>query len=60
MSDDAGLFAGVLARGAVADAVSDRGWLAAMLDVEAALARAGAAAGLIPPSAAEAIGAACR
>ena len=60
MSDDTGLFAGVLARGAVADAVRDRGWLAAMLDVEAALARAGATAGLIPPSAAEAIGAACR
>ncbi|HEV8528559.1 MAG TPA: 3-carboxy-cis,cis-muconate cycloisomerase [Actinomycetes bacterium] len=60
MSDDTGLFAGVLARGPVADAVSDRGWVAAMLDVEAALARAGATAGLIPPSAAEAIGAACQ
>src|SRR5262245_58150624 len=60
MSDDIGLFAGVLARGAVAGEVSDRGWLAAMLDVEAALARAGAAAGVIPPAAAEAIAVACR
>jgi 3-carboxy-cis,cis-muconate cycloisomerase len=60
MSDDTGLFGAVLARGAVAGAVSDRAWLAAMLDVEAALARAGAAAGLIPPAAAEAIAAACQ
>ena len=59
MSDDIGLFGAVLARGPVAGAVSDQGWLAAMLDVEGALARAGAAAGLIPPSAAEAIAAAC-
>lgn len=60
MSEPSGLFSGLLARGAVADAVSDRAWLGAMLETEAALARAGAAAGLIPPSAAEAIGAACQ
>jgi 3-carboxy-cis,cis-muconate cycloisomerase len=32
-----GLFAGIYARGPVADAVGDEGWLQAMLDVEAAL-----------------------
>ena len=35
-----GLFGGVLARGRVAGEVSDAAWLRAMLDVEAALARA--------------------
>jgi len=54
-----GLFDAVLARGAVAGAVSDRAWLQAMLDVEAALARAEAAAGLVPAEDAEAIAAAC-
>src|SRR5215210_5657852 len=34
------LFGGVLARGAVREAVSDAAWLRAMLDAEAALARA--------------------
>jgi 3-carboxy-cis,cis-muconate cycloisomerase len=38
---------------------SDRAWLQALLDVEAALARAGARAGLVPPDAAEAIARAC-
>ena len=49
-SDEAcggGLFGGVLARGGVAAEVADRAWLRAMLDVEAALARAQARAGLI-------------
>jgi 3-carboxy-cis,cis-muconate cycloisomerase len=55
-----GLFDGVLARGAVRDAVSDRAWLQAMLDVEAALARAQSTLGLIDPAAAESIGRACR
>jgi 3-carboxy-cis,cis-muconate cycloisomerase len=55
-----GLFDGVLARGAVADAVSDAAWLQAMLDFEAALARAEAAVGLIPAEHAEAIGRSCR
>jgi 3-carboxy-cis,cis-muconate cycloisomerase len=54
-----GLFGGVLARGAVADAVSDRAWLQAMLDFEAALARAEAGAGLMSADDAEAIAAAC-
>jgi 3-carboxy-cis,cis-muconate cycloisomerase len=50
----------VLARGPVRDAVSDRAWLQAMLDVEAALARAEARAGLLPAETAEAITDACR
>jgi 3-carboxy-cis,cis-muconate cycloisomerase len=55
-----GLFDGVLARGGVRDAVSDAAWLQAMLDAEAALARAEAAAGVIAGEHAEAIAAACR
>jgi len=43
----------------MAEAVSDESWLGAMLDVEAAIAQAEAAAGLIPAGAADAIGAAC-
>jgi 3-carboxy-cis,cis-muconate cycloisomerase len=56
----AGLFDGVLARGGARAAVSDEAWLAAMLAVEAALASASAAAGVIPATAADAIAAACR
>jgi 3-carboxy-cis,cis-muconate cycloisomerase len=55
-----GLFDGVLARGAVREAVGDRAWLQAMLDFEAALARALARAGLIGGDDARAIGVACR
>jgi 3-carboxy-cis,cis-muconate cycloisomerase len=55
-----GLFDSVLARGGAAAAVSDQAWLQAMLDVEAALARAQAAVGLVPAEDAEAIGRACR
>jgi 3-carboxy-cis,cis-muconate cycloisomerase len=54
-----GLFAGVFARGPVATRVDDRAMLQAMLDAEAALARASAAAGVIPAAAAEAIAARC-
>jgi 3-carboxy-cis,cis-muconate cycloisomerase len=54
-----GLFAGIFARGRVAGRVGDEAWVQAMLDVEAALARANARAGLIPEDAAEAIAAAC-
>jgi 3-carboxy-cis,cis-muconate cycloisomerase len=54
----AGLFDGVLARGRVAAEVSDRAWLQAMLDVEAALARAQARAGLLGDDDAAAIAAA--
>jgi len=50
----------VLARGGVRDAVDDRAWLQAMLDFEAALARALARAGLASADDAEAIAAACR
>src|SRR5207237_9441921 len=55
-----GLFDGVLARGRVRLAAGDRAWLQAMLDFEAALARAQARAGLVDVAAAAAIGAACR
>ncbi|WP_320669433.1 alpha/beta fold hydrolase [Patulibacter defluvii] len=44
---DRGLFGGVLARAAAADAVTDHGWLQAMLDAEAALALALADRGLL-------------
>jgi 3-carboxy-cis,cis-muconate cycloisomerase len=43
----------------MAEATSDQAWLAAMLDVEAALAEAESAAGLVPAEAAAAIRAAC-
>lgn len=55
-----GLFAGIYARGGAAGAVSDEAWLGAMLEVEAALARACAREQLIPSAAADAIAAACR
>jgi 3-carboxy-cis,cis-muconate cycloisomerase len=42
------------------DAVSDRAWLAAMLQTERALAAVSARAGAIPAEAAEAVAAACR
>ena len=57
---DAGLFDGVLARGGVREQTSDRAWLRAMLDFEAALARAEARAGLFPSEDAAAIARACR
>jgi 3-carboxy-cis,cis-muconate cycloisomerase len=60
LTSDAGLFRGIYARGPVAAQVSDHAWLQAMLDVEAALAAACAAEGLIPGLAAEEIAAACR
>jgi 3-carboxy-cis,cis-muconate cycloisomerase len=54
------LLGGVFGRGRVATEVGDRAFLQAMLDVEAALARASAKAGLVPVEAAEAIAAACQ
>src|SRR4051812_16707479 len=57
-SESGGLFGGVLARGRVAAEVGDRAWLQAMLDAEAALARAQARAGLIAAADADAIAAA--
>ncbi|MCW2986625.1 MAG: hypothetical protein JWR63_4195, partial [Conexibacter sp.] len=49
------LLGAIFARGAAADAVADRALLQAMLDVEAAHARARAALGLIDDAAAAAI-----
>jgi 3-carboxy-cis,cis-muconate cycloisomerase len=49
----------MLARGGVRAEVDDEAWLQAMLDAEAALARAEARAGLIPGDHAEAIARAC-
>jgi 3-carboxy-cis,cis-muconate cycloisomerase len=54
-----GLFGGVFARGPVAAQVDDRAMLRALLDAEAALARASAGAGVIPAAAAAAIAACC-
>jgi 3-carboxy-cis,cis-muconate cycloisomerase len=53
-----GLFTAIFVPEAVQDAVADAAWVRAMLDVEAALAAAQAAAGVIPAEAAEAIAAA--
>jgi 3-carboxy-cis,cis-muconate cycloisomerase len=60
VSEAGGLFGEVLARGGVRPATSDEAWLQAMLDVEAALARAQAAARVIAREHAETIAAACR
>jgi 3-carboxy-cis,cis-muconate cycloisomerase len=59
MTHGPGLLGGVLARGDVAACLDDAAWLRALLDVEAALARAQAAVGLLTPEAAEAITGAC-
>ena len=50
------LFAPITSTPELLDATGDRAWLQAMLDAEAALARAEASAGVIPAEAAEAIG----
>jgi 3-carboxy-cis,cis-muconate cycloisomerase len=55
----AALLGGISGRGGAATAVADRALLQALLDVEAALARAWASAGVIPAAAAEAIVEAC-
>lgn len=57
---DAGLLSPVRAGTPVERAVSDLAWLQAMLDAEAALARAQAAVGVVPPGAARAITEAAR
>ncbi len=54
------MFDAIAARGEAAAAVTDEAWLQAMLDAEAALARALAQAGLIEAAEADAIAAACR
>jgi 3-carboxy-cis,cis-muconate cycloisomerase len=53
------MFEAIAARGEAAAAVSDQGWLQAMLDAEAALAEALASAGLISAEEAEAIATVC-
>jgi len=53
-------FAGILVPGDLLDAVSDRAWLAALLEAERALANAEAIAGAIPAHAAAAIADRCR
>ena len=60
MTSEGGLFGGIYGRGRVAAELTDGAWVQAMLDVEAALAQACAAEGLIPAASAEAIAAACR
>jgi len=54
-----GLFDGTFARGGAAAAVSDDAWFRALLEAEAALARAAATVGLVPTTAADAVTAAC-
>ncbi|MFL6096474.1 MAG: 3-carboxy-cis,cis-muconate cycloisomerase, partial [Blastococcus sp.] len=54
-----GLFDGTFARGGAARAVADDAWFRALLDVEAALARAAARVGLVPTTTADAVTAAC-
>src|SRR3954452_9216775 len=54
-----GLFDGTFARGGVAATVSDEAWLRALLEVEAALARAAARTGLVATTAADAVTRAC-
>jgi 3-carboxy-cis,cis-muconate cycloisomerase len=58
-SNSEGLFDGVLAAGAVRAAVADDAWLRALLDAEAALARAAARVGLIRAMDAAAVTDAC-
>jgi adenylosuccinate lyase len=54
-----GLFDGTFARGGAAAAVTDASWFRALLDAEAALARAAAGLGLVPATAADAVTAVC-
>ncbi len=59
MTSEPVLFAGVYEHGGAASELTDEAWLQAMLDVEAALARACADEGLISAEAAQQIAAAC-
>ena len=54
------MFSAIFAPAELRDAVSERAWIQAMLEVERALALAEAQAGVIPAEAADAIAAACR
>lgn len=55
-----GLFAPIFTTDELADSTSDRAWLQAMLDVEAALSAAEADLRVVPPAAAESIRECCR
>ncbi|HVC86247.1 MAG TPA: 3-carboxy-cis,cis-muconate cycloisomerase [Gaiellaceae bacterium] len=52
-------FSAIFVPDELADALSDRSWLAAMLDAERALAHAESVAGVVPAAAAAAVAAAC-
>jgi 3-carboxy-cis,cis-muconate cycloisomerase len=54
------LFAAIFVPDEVRDCVADRAWIEAMLEVERALARAGAAVGVVPADVAAAIAERCR
>jgi 3-carboxy-cis,cis-muconate cycloisomerase len=54
-ASEPGLFGAILARGGAADEVSDRAWMWALLEVEAALAAAAADVGIVDRSAADAV-----
>lgn len=54
-SERRGLFSEVLERGRVSEITGDAAWVATLIDVEVALGRASAIAGLIPPAHAQAI-----
>lgn len=60
LPSEQGLFDGIYARGDTAAQLTDKAWLQAMLDVEAAIARACAREQLVPAQAAEQIAAACQ
>jgi 3-carboxy-cis,cis-muconate cycloisomerase len=60
LTSERSLLSGIYARGEAAAQFDDHAWVQAMLDVEAALARAGAAERMIPARSADEIAAACR
>jgi 3-carboxy-cis,cis-muconate cycloisomerase len=60
VEEEGGLFSPIFTTDQLLTATSDRAWLQAMLDVEAALAVAEAEVGVIPAAAAPAIVAECR
>jgi 3-carboxy-cis,cis-muconate cycloisomerase len=59
-AEPGGLFGPIFTTDELAEATSDRAWVASMLEFEAALAVAEAEVGLVPPEAAAAIGQVCR
>ena len=59
MAVGGGLFGPTFTTPAMSEAVGDRAWVQAMLDVEAALARAEEGAGVVPPGTAAAVAGCC-